>query len=420
MGCLGLNAQTTNYIHTSGKNIIGPCGDVITLRGINYAPYNWGGQLSDLRINQIAQTGSNTVRLVWYANNPNSSVYNNYVALDSLLSKCVQYKMIPILELHDFTGGDSGSDLIAGAAWWYSQPIFSLLKKYKQSIIVNIANEVLKVMYEPNSSLALASYKTTYQTIISNMRNVPEFDFPIMIDAPDWGQNSDAFITNNTAQALVLADPKHNLIFSAHAYWYGFANNDSLQMATKINNILSLNIPFVLGELANQQDDVTNCQYNLNYKQLLNYCQAQNVSWLAWAWDRDNCPNRQISSTGNFDNLTTYGNDILYNNTYGLITKPRAKSEYLLNNGACSNISILNQSDEENNILIYPNPAKNIVNIQTLFPIKSIEVNDIIGNKILIQLINNNSFKIEQPCGIYFINITNNNNQTKTFKFLIN
>ena len=50
------HSQTSNFIHTNGKYIIGPCGDTLTLRGVNYAPYNWGYTLSDLKIDQIAQT----------------------------------------------------------------------------------------------------------------------------------------------------------------------------------------------------------------------------------------------------------------------------------------------------------------------------------------------------------------------------
>lgn len=68
--------------------------------------------------------------------------------------------------------------------------------------------------------------------IITNLRAVSGFDFPLLIDAPDCGQNSDAFITSGTAADLITFDPAHNLIFSAHAYWYGYAANDSLQMAT--------------------------------------------------------------------------------------------------------------------------------------------------------------------------------------------
>ena len=66
---ISLQSQTSNFIHTSGKYILGPCNDTITIKGINYAPYNWGYTLSDLKIDQISQTGANAVRIVWYWSN---------------------------------------------------------------------------------------------------------------------------------------------------------------------------------------------------------------------------------------------------------------------------------------------------------------------------------------------------------------
>ena len=60
-----VNAQPNEFIHTSGQYILGPCNDTLKLKGVNYAPYNWGYTLADLKIDQIALTGSNVVRLVW-------------------------------------------------------------------------------------------------------------------------------------------------------------------------------------------------------------------------------------------------------------------------------------------------------------------------------------------------------------------
>jgi len=186
------------------------------------------------------------------------------------------------------------------------------------------------------------------------------FNFPIMIDTPDCGTNSDTFITSNVANDLIQADPQHNLIFSAHAYWYAFANNDSATMAAKINAVLVANIPFVLGEVANLQDDVNPCAYILNYKPLLNYCQQKKVNWLDWSWDNDVCPARQISSNGNFNSLTTYGEDIVNNPGYGLLTVSAPKSRFLLN--GCS--TGINDKTVENSIVLYPNPASDRITIK--------------------------------------------------------
>jgi mannan endo-1,4-beta-mannosidase len=395
-------AQPTNFIHTSGRNILGPCGDVLNLKGINYAPYNWGYSLLDENIDQIAQTGANAVRLVWYWSNPGANVYYDYVALDSILSKVVQHDMIAILELHDFTCENDPSQLAAGSAWWQNSFVFPIISKYKHSLIVNIANEALQVNWSGNPTAALATYKTTYENIITNLRNVVGFNFPIMIDAPDCGQTSDAFVTSNTATYLNNIDPLHNLIFSSHAYWYGYANNDSLQMANKINAVLALDLPFVLGEISNQQDDNTPCEYNLNYQPLLNYCETNQVSWLAWSWDKDICPDRQMSADGTFSNLTTFGLDIVNNTSYGMLTHPRAKSNYLLNNG-CGNAGFENSNLDQ--ITIYPNPSNGIFQLNSNYVIKEVQAFDIAGKSIPVQL-SNNTLKLNAESGSYILKLT--------------
>jgi mannan endo-1,4-beta-mannosidase len=145
-------------------------------------------------------------------------------------------------------------------------------------------------------------------------------------------------------------DIQHNLIFSAHAYWYGFANNDPAVMQQKMQIMLNTGLPFVLGEIANQQDDATMCQYTLPYANLLTRCENLGVNWLAWSWYRDGCPNRQMSSTGNYANLTPYGNDLVNNATFGMKNKA-VKSPYLMGDITCSN-PVATESNRTENISI--------------------------------------------------------------------
>ncbi|MNJ83201.1 Mannan endo-1,4-beta-mannosidase precursor [compost metagenome] len=395
-----LSAQSTDYIHTSGKHILGPCGDTLHLKGINYAPYNWGYDINDQRIAEIAQTGANAVRLPWYSSNPGANVYYDYVALDSIISKCVQNKLIVILELHDFTCENDPNELISGSAWWTNSNVVPILNKYKESIIVNIANETLYVNWTGNQTAALATYTSTYQTIINNLRNVTGFNYPIMIDAPDCGQNSDVFITSNTAINLISADPKHNLIFSAHAYWYAYANNDSTQMANKVNSVLAAGIPFVLGEIANQQDDQTMCQHTLNYKPLLRYCEANEIDWIAWSWDHDLCTQRQMSTNGTFASLTTYGNDLVNNPDYGFSTRPAAKSEFLVN-GECSTASV--DEMELSQLKIYPNPNNGTFILKADQKEFELTCYDLLGNKVVLTNQGNSSYQIPSVQGVYLL-----------------
>lgn len=337
-----LFAQPSATIHTTGRFIIGNCGDTLILKGINYAPYNWGYSSNQLRIDQIAMTGANAVRLPWYASG-SPALYADYVYLDSAISKCIQYDMIPIVELHDQTCQNSGGILIELANFYTQAPILAIIQKYKHSIIINVANEALFVNWTGNAAQATQDFQNTYSTIIDNLRTAG-IDVPIMIDGPDCGTNLDVLAT--VGPTLMANDPLQNVIFSAHAYWYAFANNDSMTYLSKINNALNANIPFVFGEVANLQDDQQMCQYTLNYKPLLSICESKKVGWLAWSWDNDGCPQRQISSTGNYANLTTYGNVIVNKPVYG--TKNTAKRSRFLLNSTCATTAIAHPQNAQN------------------------------------------------------------------------
>jgi len=54
---------------------------------------------------------------------------------------------------------------------------------------------------------------------------------------------------------------------------------------------------------------------------LLNFCQSNQIGWLAWSWFPDGYTSRNMSSAGNYIDLTTFGNDVANNATYGLKNK---------------------------------------------------------------------------------------------------
>jgi mannan endo-1,4-beta-mannosidase len=378
-------AQDIPFITTNGSQIIGPCGDVLTLRGVNYAPFGWGYAPNSLFIDQIAQSGANAVRLVWYADpsDPNAVVYQDMSALEQAISACIDHDLIVILELHDWTCAPMGAGFQSLADWWTSEAIFSeILWNYRHSIIVNYANEALHANWSGlPANEAADAYRMAYEGVITALRSVNGFGFPIMIDAPDCGTHSDLFTTPGLASGLIEFDPAHNLIFSTHTYWYGYANNDPAVMQQKISNLLGAQIPFVLGEVANLQDDKEVCQYTLNYGPLLEYCQSNEVSWLAWGWMDDLCAERQISSNGMFGSLTPYGEDIVHHTIYGLSTTNTPKSQYLTDASCGAGIS---STEVKQKWSVYPNPAGQVLHVKA--PISagntSYHVADLTGRQV--------------------------------------
>lgn len=423
LALLGVNlaaAQTANHITVSGRYILGPCGDTLVLKGVNYAPYNWGWSPTQLQINQVAQTGANCVRLPWYVNTPDGptpqATYNNLVNLDSALARCVRFDMIPILELHDQTCQNNVQALTTLANWFTQPGVLALIAQYQHSIIVNVANEALYVNWTSNPQAAQTTFQTTYSGIISTLRNAG-ITAPIMIDGPDCGTNLDVLAA--VGPTLLANDPQSNLIFSAHAYWYAYANNDSVQMLNKVNNALAQNIPFVFGEIANLQDDQQMCQYTLNYQPLLRICEQNRIGWMAWSWNNDGCSARQMSTNGNFSSLTPYGNDLIYNSGYGLLTQPANKSMYLINNGCAALNTMPTSSLPE--IKLMPNPGNGVFMLSTTQQLVHVEATNIAGQVVEIVQKTNSQWEIENKVkGIYFITVTTQSGYKVTQKLIVN
>lgn len=302
----------------------------IILRGINLPLLDdWSFPGSD-KLAELEQSGANCVRIQWYKNYGNAARPAFAVQdLHNFLAKCAVNRIIPIVGLWDLTCGRDPNLLNSQLLpWWTTEPVLSMLKSHRKYIILNLANElgVYRWAGTPTEqAAALQNYMNQYKSAITSIRNAG-LDMPIMIDAPDCGTSISAFTA--IGQGLVDHDPKRNLLFSAHAYWAAYDGT------SEIANSVAANLPIIFGEVANKQDeDIENgaCYYDLDgtnqnhrpatgfkYQDLLETLNANEIGWLAWAWWKDQCASRQMTTTGNFADLTVYGNDITNNASYGL------------------------------------------------------------------------------------------------------
>ncbi len=336
---LSLSGQVSSTMYTSGDQLFDVCGNPVVLRGVNHSALNWGWDNNYDVFDEIQQTGANCVRIPWYTNptaGGGGPAYGNIAMLDSVLTRCARHQMIPIMDLHDETCNNSPAAVLALTSFYTSPAMVALINEHKAYLIINFVNEALYVNWGGSAT----TFRDTYYTVIDSMR-AHNIHVPIMIDASDCGTHLDLFST--IGNQIKMHDPDTNIIFSGHAYWYAYANNmDSVEVRNHLQTAVNTGLPFVLGELANRQSDgVDECFYTLNYKPLLNICQEMNIAWLAWSWDNDVCGVREMSSTGNFANLTTYGNDIVNNPNYGLIHSIR--SPYLVDNFTCTGVGINNE-----------------------------------------------------------------------------
>ena len=68
---------------------------------------------------------------------------------------------------------------------------------------------------------------------------------------------------------------------------------------------------------------------------------------------------------------------------------------------------------------VYPNPAQNILNIQTAEKIKVINVYDILGKKVAVSQVSTNSIDFSNLAqGIYIVKVLNDNDKLFSAKFI--
>lgn len=254
-------------------------------------------------------------------------------------------------------------------AFWTQPNMLSLIQQHKQYLIVNIANEFGSVRWTNNPTTSLTTFKNNYKTLVQNLRT-SGIDVPIMIDAPDCGQSSSELLS--VANEITAADPLNKMIYSAHSYWYGYTPT-AVDVTNKINEVVASNVPFVFGEVANRQDKTGNQAdgvYNIDYtyQTILSQSCQKDISWLIWAFNHDWNTEREMTPTSNINNLTPFGQDILYNTNYGLLSAP------------CQATLETQEPVIKTNYRIYPNPAKNKVSIDQTKLVSKVEIYDLNGS----------------------------------------
>jgi mannan endo-1,4-beta-mannosidase len=292
-----------------GKYLADKCGNKILLRGVNMGSV-YAVNFGIKEIEEIAKTDANTVRLVLtqqYQDWSNGGALTNLsgAKIETAIAACLSKGMIPVLELHDFTGtANVSADLPKATQWWIKPDIKNTLAKYQQSIILNIANE------PDNGSASDATYAAANSTAVKTLRDAG-YTCPIMVDTSNWGKGH-VFILNK-GKELMDADPLHNLIFSVHAYWPtngAFGNYSDANITSNMTALKNTGLPVILGELAHA--DIQNgLTYNINYRLLMKLCQDNEFGYIVWWWGFNNNPgaNNQLSMTndGLFTGLQNAG-----------------------------------------------------------------------------------------------------------------
>ncbi len=283
-------------------------GNAFIARGVNN-PHAWyDAQAYDVLPN-LAARKTNLIRVVWTMSGTASR-------LDQILTAIEAQKMVSIVELHDGTGSNSTTVLQNMANYWVRGDVLSILKKHERTIMINIANE-----WSDNDMTPLG-WRDAYKQPITTIRNAG-LTTTIVIDSPKWGGDFSAALLYGSD--LLNHDPRHNLLFSVHAYSTLNNSNDIYNM---MNNYKSNNLPLLIGEFGyNYNNGNNNLGSKVDAPLLMQYAQQFGVGYVAWSTAGNDAANAWLDLMTNWSGTTSWGNTVWYGQ-YGISNTAQKASIY--------------------------------------------------------------------------------------------
>jgi mannan endo-1,4-beta-mannosidase len=294
----------------SGKNLIDANGSAFIPVGVSN-PHIWFDTDAYNAIPDLANNKRvNCVRVVWTRS-------GSATRLDQILTQYENYKIVPMVELHDGTGSDNPADLNANAQWYANNKwVFT---NHQRTVLINIGNEW-------STNATDTQWRDAYKTAITTIRN-SGIVTTLVCDGPAYGQKSSGAL--NYGQELLNYDPQHNLLFSIHMYvvW-----NNANDIYNAMASFSSKNLPLVIGEFGwNYNNGNNNLGCKVDHKLLMQYANQFGYGTLAWSLKGNDSANAWLDLTTDWRSVTSpWGNDVFWG-PYG--TYNRAKTASIFGGG---------------------------------------------------------------------------------------
>lgn len=253
---------STGGFRVDGTKLLDANGNEFIMRGVNHA-HVWYRDVLDVAIDAIAETGANSVRIVladgdqWERSTPED--------VENVIQKCIEHKMIAILEVHDGTGKEEQSFLDNAADFWIE--LKDILNAHTDTVIVNIANEWIG-KWESNK------WKAGYTSVIPRMREAG-IKNTIMVDAAGWGQFGASI--KQAGKAVFDSDPDKNTMFSIHMY--GSAGKNQKTITDNLKGATDQGLCVIVGEFGYNHSDG-----DVDEGFIMKYCNENGLGYLGWSW----------------------------------------------------------------------------------------------------------------------------------------
>jgi len=256
----------TRGFFVTGGRLYDKFGNDFVPRGLNN-PDIWfdisDQYLAYNALDNIAAYGANTVRIVWNTAEPGTPAL-----LRRVIRRVVELRMVPMIELHDVTGGTSNQNLLTMVGYYTSATVKPILTDYEEFLLINIANE-----WSGND------FRGGYQAAVTAMRSAG-LNHTLVIDANGFGQNASVIMSDGAA--LLTADPQHNLLFSVHMYEaFGAAAGGRTKITSTLQQAVSAQLPLIVGEFGAQGG---NPPVAIDAGFIIAECGRLRLGYLGWSW----------------------------------------------------------------------------------------------------------------------------------------
>jgi mannan endo-1,4-beta-mannosidase len=301
------NPAFSQSFTVSGTKLTDANGNEFVIRGVNN-PHVWYQKQSLDALNRIAELRANCIRIVW-------QTYGRPGQLDTVLNRCVELEMIPMIELHDATGNPKAEKLLETVSYFKKPEVRSVLLKYEKYVLINLANEWGDYFITPEY------WKISYMQAIKLLRNAG-IKSTLVIDGPAWGQKIQPIL--KYGKEMIENDPQKNLLFSVHAYYLW---NSPATIDTALKQAHDASLPLIIGEFGyNFNNGKNNLECKVDHKSLLKKCRELGIGYLAWSWAGNDSINSWLDLS-DWNNLSWWGKEI-FNGENGIKSTAKKASVF--------------------------------------------------------------------------------------------
>jgi len=283
---------STGFFVSDGR-LFDRLGNDFVMRGINH-PVAWFQNDALTWMDEIATTGSNSVRIVWETTRGAPDIVR------ASIERAVELGMVPMVEMHDVTGSP---DLAGPArmAQYYVDEMRDILLEFEPYLLINIANEWGDFQTQD------ADWVQAYQQAIVVLRDAG-INHTLVIDASNWGQKGSVIVAEGAK--LLEADPQHNVLFSTHMY-QDYENPQ--RILDVLRGAQAASLPIIVGEFGFQHGNRNGQPIPVPYTVMIDEAARLGLGYLAWSWtgNSQDVGYLDLSETGSATQLTGWGDDIV-------------------------------------------------------------------------------------------------------------